>query len=230
MFHVASWIREKDEPFFADLAIRQPGIALQNARREAPDLEAASGLLLTGGPDISLDFHRVPPPDPSVIMDPEPERDAWEFMALRRALDRGLPIFCICKGFQVLNVALGGTLLPDIRGHDLPELKSANLQPLRYDARAKWRFELVNSSHHQALDEVASALEVEAWSAADGIIEQARIRKYPWGLGVQFHPERDAAWYGPLFDAFFTEVIACSRESQYAATAPPARSDHSMRF
>ena len=50
----------------------------------------------------------------------------------------------------------------------------------------------VNSSHHQALDRVADALEVEAWHAGDGIIEQARIRDYPWGLGVQYHPERGA--------------------------------------
>jgi putative glutamine amidotransferase len=116
-----------------------------------------------------------------------------------------LPIFAICKGLQVLNVALGGTLHLDIRGHDLPEMKLQNLQPLRFDPSARHRFERVNSSHHQALDRVADALEVEAWHADDGIIEQVRLRDYPWGLGVQYHPERGAI-YAPLFEDFFAQL------------------------
>ena len=138
-------------------------------------------------------------------MDPEPERDAWEFAAVHAAYERGLPIFCICKGVQVLNVAFGGTLHLDIRGHDLPEMKLQNIQPLRFDASARQRFAMVNSSHHQALDRVADALEVEAWHAGDGIIEQARIRNYPWGLGVQYHPERDLI-YASLFEEFFAQL------------------------
>ncbi len=204
---IASWVREVDDAYFAGLMQRRPVLQLENARTAPVDLEEMSGLLLTGGPDISAEFLREPYADLSVIRDPEPERDAWEFTALRRALDRGLPIFCICKGVQVLNVGLGGTLLPDIKGHDLPELKLQNEQPLRYAGGVRQRYEKVNSSHHQALDCLASALEVQAWSAADGIVEQVRIRDYPWGMGVQYHPERDATYYGPLFDEFFDAVI-----------------------
>ena len=63
----------------------------------------------------------------------------------------------------------------------------------------------MNSSHHQALDRVADPLEIEAWHAGDGVIEQVRLRDYPWGLGVQYHPERD--WiYASLFEDFFAQL------------------------
>jgi putative glutamine amidotransferase len=143
--------------------------------------------------------------DPALIQDPEPDRDAWEFAAVRSAFERGIPLLAICKGVQVLNLALGGTLHLDIAGHNLPEMKSANVQPLRYDRSARHRFDMVNSSHHQALDRVADALEVEAWHAGDGTIEQVRLRNYPWGVGVQYHPERDLV-YTRLFEDFFAQI------------------------
>ncbi len=207
MRELATWIREGDEPFFAQFSARHPEIRVANARRAPVDLEDARGVLLTGGPDIALEFHAEPPRDHWLIREPEPTRDAWEIAAARFAYERRLPIFGICKGLQVLNVALGGTLLMDIRGHDLPEMKSANVQPLRYATGARHRFGKVNSSHHQALDRVADALEVEAWHAGDGIIEQVKIRNYPWGIGVQYHPERDMG-YADLFDDFFAQLKA----------------------
>ena len=105
----------------------------------------------------------------------------------------------------MLNVALGGTLHLDIPGHDLPELKSANIQPLRFATGVDHRFPQVNSSHHQAIDRLGEGLNVEAWCASDGIIEQARIRDYPFGLGVQYHPERDIG-YARLFEDFFDSL------------------------
>ena len=205
MPHLGSWIRESDNENFARFLAPHPEISLHNARVAPVDLSILDGLLVTGGPDISAEFHSPPPPDLSLIRDPEPERDTWEFSAIRNAYERGLPIFAICKGLQVLNVALGGTLHFDIPGHDLPEMKLQNVQPLRFDTSAKHRIEMVNSSHHQALDRVADALEVEAWHADDGIIEQVRMRNYPWGLGVQYHPERD--WiYARLFEDFFAQL------------------------
>ncbi|MEA3212619.1 MAG: putative glutamine amidotransferase [Chthoniobacter sp.] len=178
---------------------------MSNARIEPVDVETLHGVLITGGPDVAAPFHNEPPADLALIKDPEPLRDAWEFATVRHAYWRGLPLLCICKGVQVLNLALGGSLHLDIRGHDLPEMKLNNVQPLRYDASARHRFERVNSSHHQALDRVADALVVEAWHAEDGVIEQVRIRNYPWGFGVQYHPERDLA-YVSLFDDFLTQL------------------------
>jgi len=205
MPHLGSWIRESDEHLFGRFLAPHPEITLGNARLGWVDPATIDGLMVTGGPDVSVGFHNVPVSHPELIKDPEPERDAWEFAAIRSAFERGLPILAICKGVQVLNVALGGTLHLDIRGHDLPEMKSQNVQPLRFDTRAGHRFELVNSSHHQALDRVADALEVEAWHAGDGTIEQVRLRNYPWGVGVQYHPERDTI-YASLFEDFFAQL------------------------
>lgn len=205
MSEIATWMRKSDEPFFAQFHGRHPHIRVANARLAPVDLADARGVMLTGGPDIALQFHHEQPRDPWLIRDPDPVRDAWEFAAARFAYEQRLPLFCICKGVQILNVALGGTLLMDIPGHDLPEMKSANVQPLRYASGVQHRFEKVNSSHHQALDRVADALEVEAWHADDGIIEQVRIRNNPWGIGVQYHPERDMA-YASLFDDFFAQL------------------------
>jgi putative glutamine amidotransferase len=103
----------------------------------------------------------------------------------------------------VLNVALGGTLHLDIPGHD--KLKFQNVQPLRYVNGAKIQIPHVNSSHHQALDRFGAGLVVEARCAEDEVIEQARLRDYPFGLGVQYHPERDPL-YQALFDAFVENI------------------------
>ena len=101
------------------------------------------------------------------------------------------------------GVARGADL--DIPGHDLPEQKRHNIQPLRFAANPTARFEMVNSSHHQALDRLGDGLEVEAWCATDGTIEQVRLRDFPFALGVQYHPERDSL-YAPLFERFFDFV------------------------
>ncbi len=201
MLTIASWIRESDEPLFERFMSSRPGVSVANARREPVALESVAGLLLTGGPDVDARFHRKPVSDPGLILEPEPERDAWEFGALARALERGIPILAICKGVQVLNLALGGSLHLHIEGHNRPELRDGNLQTLRFSRAARHRFERVNSSHHQALAELGSGLEVEAWSAEDDVIEQVRLRHVPYCLGVQYHPERDAL-YGSLFEEF----------------------------
>jgi len=93
----------------------------------------------------------------------DPERARWEFKAVQEALSRGLPILAICKGLQVFNVALGGTLKLDIQGHNLPEQKQRDVQPLRSARGASHRFSKVNSAHHQAIDQLGDDLEVEAW-------------------------------------------------------------------
>ena len=105
---------------------------------------------------------------------------------------------------QVLNVALGGTLRLDIPGHNRPEQKSANIQELRHDSHnsESWRYDLVNSSHHQAIDQLGHGLEVLAWSETDDIIEQVRSRTLPWCIGVQYHPERDPDYYRAIFGDF----------------------------
>jgi putative glutamine amidotransferase len=206
MMRIASWIREKDEPWFGRSFAPHADVELVNGRRGeiGPSLEGIDALLLTGGEDIAAEYLRQPVPDPSPILDAVPERDSWEFAAFATALARRLPILGVCKGHQVLNVGLGGTLQLDIPGHDLPVQKDANIQPLRHDpaAPSSRRFAAVNSSHHQAIDVLGEGLVVEAWHAGDGTIEQVRSTLLPWCVGVQYHPERDEPYYASLFADF----------------------------
>ena len=198
---LASWIRRRDEKWFNPILATRPGVTVCNAARQAVDLDQMNALLLTGGADISEAYLRQPVPDPSVLEKGDLPRDKWEFAATQNALDRGLPIFAICKGMQLLNVALGGTLRLDIAGHNLPAQKSHDVQPLRNDASAAHRFEKVNSSHHQAIDGCV----VESWCATDDVIEQFRLRDRAFGLAVQYHPERGSL-YAPLFADFLDRI------------------------
>ena len=206
MPNLATWIRPKDSKWFRPLFARHPEIKVFNARTRTVPLDQMDGLLLTGGSDISPQFLRQEIPDPSVInKDVDPERDRWEFQAVQEALSRGVPILAICKGLQVFNVALGGTLKLDIPDHNLPHQKQSDVQPLRHDTAAAHRFSKVNSAHHQAIEQLGDDLEVEAWAEPDDIIEQVRLRKYPFGLAVQYHPERGAI-YDSLFEDFFSRL------------------------
>jgi len=207
MSKLAIWLREKDEKWFQPFFTKHSEIEICNARNGQVAIADADGLLLTGGPDIAADFLKQPVPDPSVL-DPDVDlvRDRWEFAAVDAALARGLPVLAICKGMQLLNVALGGTLKLDIPGHKLPEQKDNDIQPLRSETKAAHRFDKVNSSHHQAVDRLGTGLEVESWCATDDIVEQIRLRNYPFGLGVQYHPERGKI-YGSLFEDFFSRLI-----------------------
>jgi putative glutamine amidotransferase len=203
---LATWLREKDEKYFRPFFDKHPEIEVCNALKGDVSIAGADGLLLTGGSDIAPEFLKQPIPDPSVLeKDVDVARDKWEFAAVDQALARGLPILSICKGMQLFNVALGGTLKLDIPGHKAPEQKDHDIQSLRSQTGAAHRFDKVNSSHHQAVDSLGKGLEVEAWCAADDIIEQIRLRNYPFALGVQYHPERGKI-YDSLFEDFFSRL------------------------
>jgi len=203
MPNLATWMREKDEKWFQPFFDKHPEIRIFDARKGKASLAKMDGLLLTGGSDIAPEFLRQEIVDPSAIdKDVDVERDRWEFAAVQEALSRGLPILAICKGLQVLNVALGGTLKLDIPGHKLPEMKDRDVQLLRNDRGAKHRFGKVNSSHHQAIERAADGFEIEAWCAHDDVIEQMRLRYYPFALAVQYHPER-----GKIYDDLFEDFL-----------------------
>jgi putative glutamine amidotransferase len=211
MPNLAAWIREKDAKFFDRFFRKHPEVQVWNARTRSVALDQIDGLLLTGGSDVSPAFLRQQNVDPSLIDHyVDPDRDRWEFDAISKALPRELPILAICRGIQVLNVALGGTLRLDIPNHNFPEQKESDIQPLRFDTSATHRFEKVNSAHHQAVDQVADGFEVEAWCAADDIIEQMRLRNYPFALAVQYHPERGQI-YDALFEDFFSRLNSSKR-------------------
>jgi len=204
---LATWLREKDEKWFAPFFAKRSEIQVCNALKSDVSIADADGLLLTGGSDIAPEFLKQPIPDPSILeQDVDPARDRWEFAAVDLALARGLPLLSICKGMQLFNVALGGTLKLDIPGHKLPEQKDNDIQWLRSDTKAVYRFDRVNSSHHQAVDSLGQGLVAESWCAKDDIIEQIRLRNYPFAVGVQYHPERGKI-YDSLFEDFFGRII-----------------------
>jgi putative glutamine amidotransferase len=206
MPNLATWMREKDEKWFQPFFDKHAEVRIFDARKGDLKLGEMDGLLLTGGSDIAPEFLRQEVPDLTVLdEDVDRGRDQWELGAIPRAIDLGLPILAICKGMQVLNVALGGTLKLDIPGHKLAEMKDHDIQPLRNDRAAQHRFEKVNSSHHQAVDRPADGFSIEAWCATDDIIEQMRLRDYPFALAVQYHPERGKI-YDPLFEDFFSRL------------------------
>jgi putative glutamine amidotransferase len=206
MPNLATWMRPKDEKWFQPFFAKHRDIYVFDASKGDIAMDEMDGLLLTGGSDITPEFLRQENVDPTLIdkEDLDPKRDRWELDAILKALTQGLPILAICRGIQVFNVALDGTLRLDIPGHRVPEQKEQDIQPLRYDGNAKHRFENVNSSHHQAIDRVADGFEVEAWCSDDDIIEQVRLRDYPFAVAVQYHPER-----GKIYDALFEDFFQC---------------------
>jgi putative glutamine amidotransferase len=166
-------------------------------------MSAADGLLLTCGEDISIEFHTETPTEASLIQETNPRRDGWEFEAVNVALKKQMPILAIGRGMEVLNIAMGGTLHLHIDGHQ--HLPNDNSQPLRYARNATFHFPQVNSAHHQAVKDLADGFIVEAWCQADDIIEQIRLQKYPYALGVQYHPQKHEV-YRPVFDSFIEAV------------------------
>jgi len=207
-------MRPKDDLFFRRAFAPFPDVRLHNRLEQLVNMDEMDGLLLTGGADIGPEFLRQEIPDPSLLdKDPDPTRDGWEFQAVEQAVSKQLPIFAICKGMQLLNVALGGTLRLDIPGHKAAEMKDHDVQPLRSARGITHHFEKVNSSHHQAVERVADGFEVQAWCVTDDIIEQMRLRDYPFALAVQYHPERGHI-YGSLFADFVSHLQPRRRPGQ----------------
>jgi putative glutamine amidotransferase len=186
-----------------------------------PVLSVVHGVVLTGGEDVDpAEYGAARSPE---TQPPHKGRDKCELALVGLARERGLPTLAICRGLQVANVALGGTLIQDIPsecpsniGHDQSDERGERVHDVSIDRASRLAAAVgassiaVNSSHHQALARVAPGLLVTSRSS-DGIIEGA---EWPgddwWMLGVQWHPEelvRDTAdWDRGLFKAFALAV------------------------
>jgi putative glutamine amidotransferase len=198
-----------------------PLIVAPGMPEDAPQLlDHVAGLLLTGGSDVdpSLFGEARQPTLKRVI----PERDAFEIALCQDARRRDLPVLAICRGQQVLNVALGGTLYQDIasqvpgaiehvgKGARWETTHEAELLPgTRLRAILGQEMLAVNSFHHQAVKQVAEGLSVAARSPVDGVIEGLESRGHKFMLAVQWHPE-DFVGHGSVFEPlFFALVEAC---------------------
>ena len=188
---------------------RAGGLPIGVMRPEDADIDALfatmDGLFLMGGNDIDPKEYKEE--DHACVLC-EPERDRVEIALLKKAIAQKMPILAICRGFQVLNVALGGTLYQDV----LKEMPGAmehsyhrdavnNTLPRDFLAHevtvskesmlygfAKKERMGVNSLHHQGIKKLGEGLRVSA-VATDGLIEAIEVVDHPFGIAVEWHPE-----------------------------------------
>ncbi|MBN6739400.1 gamma-glutamyl-gamma-aminobutyrate hydrolase family protein [Acidithiobacillus sp. MC6.1] len=165
-------------------------------------LSHCNALVLTGGGDISPDFYGAPCDDSIYAV--HPDRDTAEIALVREAIAQGIPVFGICRGLQIINVALGGDLLQDLPKSIGTRIchRNAEYNPIMHEVivladtllgRIAGRDTLeISSWHHQAIANMAPALRINA-IAEDGVIEAVDMPDNPDVFAVQWHPEHTAA-------------------------------------
>lgn len=217
--HYEPWLRR------ANPAIQLVDVWSCTTTDEAVDtLRSCHGLLLTGGPDVDPERYGEPLKR-TLCLDVDPRRDALELALIEAARDSMMPMLGICRGLQILNVALGGTLIADIPSHNAHALEHRRIEGIdaTHDVEAEGGSLIqricrsidgtVNSAHHQAIDRMAPMLTAAAY-ATDGIVEavewgDATLGGKPFLLGVQWHPERmpfDNPYSGRIAQHFSMEV------------------------
>ena len=185
-------------------------VLLPALEREPGPLALArlDGLLLAGGPDIDPEHYGARPSPFTEAT--SPRRDRAELALVRAAIAGDVPMLAVCRGFEVLNVALGGTLeqhLPDRVGHDghltVPnQFGEHEIEVVIECPGLPAGRQRVRSYHHQGVARLANGLQACAFSA-DGVIEAARYEDATWAIGVQWHPEagQDRSLFKALVDA-----------------------------
>lgn len=192
-------------------------------------LKVADGLLFTGGEDVDPARYEE---ESRWARDVSPARDRLEADLMERALEAGMPVLAICRGMQLLNVLLGGSLYQDLAQegseeirHDRFESWDRPIHTLETEG-ARWLqgilpeepFE-INSAHHQGIRRLGRNLRPVAW-AGDGLIEAVEYEAdgAGWTVGVQWHPERllddESGVNAAVFRRFGREVQQAARRSQ----------------
>jgi putative glutamine amidotransferase len=178
-------------------------------------LSRVDGILFTGGYDVDpRSYGNRPHPKVEGV---DADRDNIEIQLVKALIQRGKPFFGICRGCQVINIALGGSLYEDLEeqfsveiqhdNHDRPRnylAHTADIQPGSYISQALGTGLIkVNSLHHQGVNRIAPGLKISAL-APDGLVEAFELVNYPFGLAVQWHPEelQESASMRSLFQAF----------------------------
>lgn len=196
---------------------------LRGAGAASALIRSVSGLVLSGGEDVEP--ARYGAAGHAALRATHPERDAWELALIEEARHQGTPTLAICRGAQLLNVALGGSLLQDIPterpgslDHEPADGRRNRVHGVEVEPGSRLAAALgatrleVNSVHHQGLDRTAPSLRVSA-TAPDGLVEGVEtIDGAWWVLGVQWHPEdligSPEPWEQRLFASFANECRA----------------------
>ena len=212
-------------------AVRQAGGEpvrfMPDAKRIAADLAGLHGLILSGGDDIDPSRYGAAPHARTETA--SAERDAYELALVQAALASQLPTLAICRGLQVANVALGGTLhqhVPDVYGASVAHSRPVDgktyrglIEEHRLTVSARSRLARIagdalvtGSRHHQAVDRVGAGLRVVA-RAPDGVIEALELIDAPqFWLAVQWHPESTLALDGGESAALFAALVDAGKD------------------
>lgn len=186
-------------------------------------MSALDGLVITGGPDVDPASYGA---DAHAETDyPRKERDEWEMALGRAALDDDLPLLAICRGLQVLNVAMGGTLhqhLPEVVGHDSHRIELGKMNPMLIALNADSAIGSILGSeaeglchHHQAINRLGRRMEAVGF-AADGTVEAVEVAGQEFAIGVQWHPEDN-----PSDDRLFTAFVQAASRFRYERRGDP---------
>lgn len=197
----------------------EPRVLDPASEQAAEVVGSIDGLLLTGGTDVDPRLYGDSPH--ATLLNVEPERDDFEIAIVHAARKAMRPVFGICRGLQIVNVALGGTLIQDIPSelpgsleHSVPTPQNAVAHEI-WVTRGSLLYSLmqeklaesdacdVNSRHHQSIKRVAAGFEITA-TAPDGVVEAIECGRGTFCLGVQWHPENfwRTGEFRPLFEGF----------------------------
>ena len=176
-------------------------VQLSYSEKNIQDFDSCDGFVLTGGIDVHPAFYqnaRVDYPNTTVLNE---SRDLFEMQVFEYARQQNKPVLAICRGLQLVNIAMGGNLIQDLqengfenhrKGPDGDREHKIEVKPGTLLAQiAGVQHGFVNSAHHQGLDQIADGLQVSAFSE-DGVVEAIEYKdaNKPFLLAVQWHPER----------------------------------------
>jgi gamma-glutamyl-gamma-aminobutyrate hydrolase PuuD len=225
---IAHWVMSRDVIVFMIPTVGHQGMLHPSNIRLRDYAKHLDGLLLQGGADVSPQSYEEVATRPEWPGDRV--RDMYELELLHEFVESGKPVLGVCRGCQLINVAFGGSLYQDIATEvptagvhvsehydqhrhaiHFPDGSTlANMFPGRREA-------VVNSIHHQAVKSLGRDLNIEAVSAADGIIEAVRYRRAPFVMGVQWHPEFHRAGGPELLDCtpLLDTFLRVARETRF---------------
>jgi len=221
---MANWVMSRDVVVLMIPSIDREGLLHRSSMRLRDYVHELDGLVLQGGADISPTTYGEEPLQPEWAGDRV--RDDYEIELFSEFVEAGKPVLGVCRGIQLINVALGGTLVQDLPSqvgtqvaHRDRGIYEANVHEIRFEPGSglarlypDTTLARVNSLHHQAVRKLGRDLVVEARSLTDDVIEAVRWRGRGYVFGVQWHPElhrpgdEGVLDGGPILEEFLAEA------------------------